>query len=135
MAKRSSTKRELIDTGRDKSYAKRDVQGRFKEMDDVGRSLATDRRRQPRRRWRRGTATKGIVREQPSRSGSRLQIMVRSERSTFHRPFADRRQSGRHRDAVEDGSGDQGGPGGRRVGASLDAVRRSSYLAPMRSPR
>jgi hypothetical protein len=25
-------------------FAKRDVQGRFKEMDDVGRSLAADRR-------------------------------------------------------------------------------------------
>ena len=45
MAKRSSSKRELIDTGRNKMFAKRDVQGRFKEMDDVGRSLATDRRR------------------------------------------------------------------------------------------
>jgi hypothetical protein len=44
MAKRSSTKRELIDTSRNKSYAKRDVQGQFREMDDVGRSLATDRR-------------------------------------------------------------------------------------------
>ena len=45
MAKRSTTKRELINTGRNKSYAKRDVQGQFKEMDDVGKSLATDRRR------------------------------------------------------------------------------------------
>ena len=45
MAKRSSARRELIDTSRNKSYAKRDVRGQFKEMDDVGRSLATDRRR------------------------------------------------------------------------------------------
>ena len=45
MAKRNSTKRELVDTGRSKSYAKRDVQGQFKEMDDVGKSLAADRRR------------------------------------------------------------------------------------------
>ncbi len=45
MAKRSSTKRELIDTGRNKSYAKRDVQGQFKEMDDGGKSLAADHRR------------------------------------------------------------------------------------------
>jgi hypothetical protein len=45
MAKRSSSKRELIDTGRDKMFAKRDEQGQFKEMDDVGRSLATDRGR------------------------------------------------------------------------------------------
>lgn len=45
MAKRSNTKRELVDTGRNKSYAKRDVRGQFKEMDDVGKSLAVDRRR------------------------------------------------------------------------------------------
>ena len=44
MAKRSTTKRELIDTGSNKMFAKRESQGRFKEMDDVGRSLATDRR-------------------------------------------------------------------------------------------
>ena len=45
MAKRSTTKRELIDTGRNKSFAKRNPKGRFKEMDDVSRSLASDRRR------------------------------------------------------------------------------------------
>jgi hypothetical protein len=45
MAKRDASKRELIDTGRNKSYAKRNAKGQFKEMDDVGRSLAADRRR------------------------------------------------------------------------------------------
>ena len=38
-------KRELIDTGTDKRYARRDQQGRFKESDDVGRSLSQDVRR------------------------------------------------------------------------------------------
>jgi hypothetical protein len=38
-------KRELIDTGRDKRYVRRDAQGRFKESDDVGRSLSQDRKR------------------------------------------------------------------------------------------
>jgi len=38
------TKRELIDTGTDKRYVRRDGQGQFKESDDVGRSLAADRR-------------------------------------------------------------------------------------------
>ena len=70
MAKRSSTKRELIDTGRDKSYAKRDVQGQFKEMDDVGKSLAADRRRPAKTTVKAGHGDQGIVREQPSRSGS-----------------------------------------------------------------
>ena len=39
MAKRRTSKRELIDTGRNKIFGKRDPQGRFKEMDDVRRSL------------------------------------------------------------------------------------------------
>ena len=37
-------KRDLIDTGTDKRYVRRDKQGQFKESDDVGRSLAADRR-------------------------------------------------------------------------------------------
>ena len=38
------SKRELIDTGTDKRYVRRDEGGRFKESDDVGKSLAADRR-------------------------------------------------------------------------------------------
>ena len=38
------SKRELIDTGSDKRFVRRDENGRFKESDDVGRSLAADRR-------------------------------------------------------------------------------------------
>lgn len=38
------SKRELIDTGTDKRYVRRDDQGQFKESVDVGRSLAADRR-------------------------------------------------------------------------------------------
>jgi hypothetical protein len=37
--------RELIDTGTDKRYVRRDMQGRFNESDDVGRSHATDQKR------------------------------------------------------------------------------------------
>ncbi len=45
MAKRSTTsKRELIDTGKDKRYVRRNPRGQFKEVDDVGRSLSADRR-------------------------------------------------------------------------------------------
>jgi hypothetical protein len=45
MAKtRSTTRRELIDTGTDKRYVKRTAGGGFKESDDVGRSLPADRR-------------------------------------------------------------------------------------------
>ena len=37
--------RKLIDTGTDKRYVRRDGAGRFKESDDVSRSLTQDRRR------------------------------------------------------------------------------------------
>ena len=42
MAKRGSSKRSTIDTGKNKMYGKRDARGQFKEMDDTGRSLAKD---------------------------------------------------------------------------------------------
>ena len=59
MAKRSNAKRELIDTGRNKTFTKRDVRGRFKEMDDVGRSLAADRGRPAKRRVKSGYGDQG----------------------------------------------------------------------------
>lgn len=59
MAKRSSSKRELIDTGKNKMYGRRDVQGRFREMDDVSRSLSTDRRRQAKNKARSGQGDRG----------------------------------------------------------------------------
>jgi hypothetical protein len=43
--KRGSSKRELIDTTRDKRYVRRDDQGRFDEVDEQSRSLAQDVRR------------------------------------------------------------------------------------------
>jgi len=47
MPNKSGTgKRELIDTGNDKRYVRRDDQGQFKEVDDQGRSLAQDVRRE-----------------------------------------------------------------------------------------
>jgi hypothetical protein len=39
-----ASKRELIDTGNDKRYVRRDEQGRFDDVVDVGKSLAQDRR-------------------------------------------------------------------------------------------
>ena len=40
--KGTSSKRELIDTGTDKRYVRRDEKGRFDESDDVSRSLSQD---------------------------------------------------------------------------------------------
>ena len=40
--KKGNGKRELIDTGTDKRYVRRDDKGQFKESDDQGRSLSQD---------------------------------------------------------------------------------------------
>ena len=37
-----SSERELIDTGDDKRYVRRDEDGKFKDSDDQGRSLGQD---------------------------------------------------------------------------------------------
>ena len=41
-AKAKAKKRELIDTGKDKRYVRRDKKGQFDQVVDVGRSLAQD---------------------------------------------------------------------------------------------
>lgn len=59
MAKRTPAKRQLIDTGTDKRYVRRDESGRFKESDDVGRSLAQDRKRRAKTKSKPGQGDKG----------------------------------------------------------------------------
>lgn len=55
-----SGKRELIEPHKgDKRYARRDAQGRFKEMDDVSRSLSQDRRRQAKTEVKSGYGDRG----------------------------------------------------------------------------
>jgi hypothetical protein len=53
------SKRELIDTGTDKRYVRRDEEGRFKESDDVGRSLAADRRQKAKTEAKPGQGDRG----------------------------------------------------------------------------
>jgi hypothetical protein len=52
-------KRELIDTGTDKRFVRRDERGRFKESDDVGRSLAADRRQSAKTTSDKGQGDRG----------------------------------------------------------------------------
>ena len=59
MPKRTAATRELINTGTDKRYVRRDQTGRFKESDDVGRSLAKDRQTKARTKTRPGQGDKG----------------------------------------------------------------------------
>lgn len=57
--RKKAAKRELIDTGRDKRYVRRDAEGQFKESDDVGRSLSQDRKRKAKRVAKKGQGDKG----------------------------------------------------------------------------
>jgi hypothetical protein len=57
--RRSSSKRELINTGTDKRYVRRSATGQFKESDDVGRSLAADRRRKAKTTTKSGQGDRG----------------------------------------------------------------------------
>jgi hypothetical protein len=50
--------RELIDTGTDKRFVRRDEEGKFKESDDVGRSLA-HQKRDSRTKPKRGEGDRG----------------------------------------------------------------------------
>ena len=51
--------RELIDTGTDKRFVRRDKDGKFSESDDVGRSLASDQRHDSATKPKRGDGDKG----------------------------------------------------------------------------
>lgn len=55
-----SSKRELIEpTPGDKRYVRRDDQGRFKEVDDVGRSLSQDRKQHAEHESKKGEGDRG----------------------------------------------------------------------------
>ena len=51
--------RELIDTGTDKRYVRRDEKGQFKESDDVGRSLSQDQKRHSKTKSKSGEGDRG----------------------------------------------------------------------------
>jgi hypothetical protein len=74
-SKRPAAKRELIDTGTDKRYVRRDDQGRFNESDDVGRSLSQDRKRKAKTVAKAGQGDKGD--RAPAKSRSRAKATSR----------------------------------------------------------
>ena len=57
--RKKAAKRELLDTGTDKRFGRRGAKGRFKESDDVGKSLPADRRKKVKTKARRGHGDKG----------------------------------------------------------------------------
>ena len=57
--KKKNGGRELIDTGTDKRFVRRDDQGQFKESDDVGRSLARDVKQHAKTKVKKGQGDRG----------------------------------------------------------------------------
>ena len=57
--KKKDSGRELIDTGTDKRFVRRDDKGQFKESDDVGRSLSQDIRRDAETKVKKGQGDRG----------------------------------------------------------------------------
>ena len=57
--RRGGSKRELIDTGTGKRYVWRDEKGRFKESDDVSRSLSQDMKRKAKTKVGPGQGDRG----------------------------------------------------------------------------
>jgi hypothetical protein len=58
-AKKHGSERELIDTGRDKRYVRRDEKGQFKESDDQGKSLSRDVRQHAKTKAKKGQGDRG----------------------------------------------------------------------------
>ena len=58
-ANASAAKRERVDTGTDKRFVRRKPSGKFKESDDLGKSLTSDRRTKAKRAATSGQGDKG----------------------------------------------------------------------------
>ena len=67
-AKKSSDKRELINTGTDKRFVKRNADGTFKESDDVSKSLSKDVKQHAKKEVKPGYGDKG---DQPKKKSAK----------------------------------------------------------------
>ena len=68
---RPAGKRDLVSRRKSSAYAKRTSRGRFKEMDDVGRSQKTDKRRKAKKTVRSGYGDQGDTRSRRKGSSRR----------------------------------------------------------------
>jgi hypothetical protein len=85
-------KRELIDTGTDKRYVRRNERGTsFVESDDVGRSLAADRRQRAKTKVKSGEGDKG---DRP-RAKTRRKAAKKTSLKTAVRKGAARKSAGK----------------------------------------
>jgi hypothetical protein len=69
--RKAARKRELIEpTPGDKRFVRRDKEGKFKDVVDVGRSLAADRRSKSKTVVKPGQGDKGDVKRSPSKKSA-----------------------------------------------------------------
>jgi hypothetical protein len=69
--RKAASKRELIEpTPGDKRYVRRDPEGKFKNVVDVGKSLAADRRSKSKTVVKPGQGDKGDVKRSPSKKAA-----------------------------------------------------------------
>jgi len=61
--KATKSHRELIDTGSDKRFVRRDEKGRFKDVVDVGRSIANDRKQHAKTKVESGQGDRGDTKD------------------------------------------------------------------------
>ena len=59
MAKKKAARRTLVNTGTDMRYVRRDTKGKFKESDDVSRSLGQDPKRKAKTKTTKGQGDRG----------------------------------------------------------------------------
>ena len=70
--KKAARKRELIEpTPGDKRYVRRDAEGKFKDVVDVGKSLAADSRSKSKTAVKPGHGDKGDVQRSPSKKSAK----------------------------------------------------------------
>ena len=70
--KKSASKRELIEpTSGDKRYVRRDKEGQFRKVVDMGRSLAADRRSTSKTKVKSGQGDKGDVKRSTKKSAKK----------------------------------------------------------------
>lgn len=69
--KRTTAQRDLVKRKTGSAYAKRTTKGKFKEMDDVGRSQKTDRPRKAKRVVKSGFGDQGDQKKRTSKKTRR----------------------------------------------------------------
>ncbi len=109
-----AAKRELMSPRGDKRYVRRDARGRIVEVDDVGRSLAQDRRRKAGKTAGKGQGDKGDRAATPARKGARSAAAKKG--ASAAKRGAGSTSSGRAKPKVKGGRAPQARKGGRAKG-------------------